>query len=169
MIERICGIELRLDRRQLGLEHPVREGIDANLDRLADRESGARLLRQGEVDVELVEIGEGDDRRAGVEILADIDLAHAELAGERRADQFLVDQRLGVGDAGAGPRRGRSRSDPRSAGRVYCWLASLRLRLQVDLREPGLGLKIGEIGLLRLVVELHQGIAGLHRRRPIRT
>ena len=96
------GIELGLDRRQLGLEHAALEGIDPDLHRLAHREIGARLLRQGEVDIEIVEVGQGDDRRAGVQVLADLDLAHAELAGEGRAHQLLGDDRLGVGDSRLG-------------------------------------------------------------------
>ena len=47
-----------------------------------------------------IEVGQGDDGRAGTEILADIHLAHAKVAGEGRAHQLLGDDRLDTGDVG---------------------------------------------------------------------
>ena len=58
--------------------------------------------RQGEIYVERRQIGQGHDRRAWGQVLPDFDLPHAELAGERCADQLLRDQRLGLGDLRAG-------------------------------------------------------------------
>ena len=155
------GIELWLDRRQLGLEYAALEGVDPDLHRLADREVGARLLRQGEVDIEIVEIGQGDDRRAGVEELADLDLAHAELAGEGRAHQLLGDDRLGVGDARLGDGEVALVLIDGLLGGILL-VGELAVAAEGDLRQAGLGLEGREIGLLRLVVELHQRIAGLH-------
>ena len=69
-------------------------GIDLRRDRLADPDLVQRLLRQEEVDIDRIERLQGHDGGAGSQILADIDRADAEMAGERRAQHLLVDHRL---------------------------------------------------------------------------
>ena len=126
---------------------PLGEGVDADLDRLAHLDLRAALLRQGEVDIERVEVGEGDQRGPRPHILAGLDLADPEPAGERRLDPLLVD---------GGP-------DP---GHVGARLVELRLILvqgrlggeiaagealrasEVRLGEPCLGLEAAQLGPL---------------------
>ena len=57
-----------------------------------------RLLRHEEIDVDRIERLQRHDRGAGGEILAEIDRANAEMPGERRAQGFLVEDRLLLGD-----------------------------------------------------------------------
>ena len=127
----------------------------------ADGEVGARLLRQGEVDIEIVEIGQGDDRRAGAEELADLDLAHAELAREGRAHELLGDDRLGMGHARLGDGEIALVLIHGLLGGILL-VGELAVAPERDLRQTGLGLEGRKIGLFRLVVELHQRIARIH-------
>ena len=100
---------------------------------------------------------------AGGEVLPDLDLAHAELAGERRADQLLRDQRLGLDDL-----------RPRLVElalllvdgfpRLELALGELARALQCGFGPARLRLVIGEIAAFRRVVELDQRVAGFDRR-----
>ena len=67
-------------------------------DRLADADLIDRLLRHEEIHVDRIERLQRHDDGAGAEILAEIDGADAEVAGERRAQHFLVEDRLLLGD-----------------------------------------------------------------------
>jgi len=64
----------------------------------ADGDLRSELRRQREIDVERRKVGQRDDRRTGVEVLAEIDLAHPQLSAERRANFLLRDDRLGLLD-----------------------------------------------------------------------
>ena len=107
-----CGVDLRLDRGDLALEHLAGIGVGTQLDRLADRDRGPVPLGQGEVGVEVCQVGKGDQGVAGPDILAELHAAQAELAGERRLDQLLVDDR-------------RLRAMPARASSSACWFWSI--------------------------------------------
>ncbi|MET4741396.1 hypothetical protein ABIF73_005535 [Bradyrhizobium japonicum] len=130
-----------------------------SLTTLADLEVGAVLFRHGEVRPQLRQIGQRDDRRAGCQILSNLDLAHAEIAGERCAHQLLRDHRLGLGDAGHRLIVGSLRVID---GRLRAELARGQLlgAVERELRDGRLRLVIGEVALLRHVEELHQRRAG---------
>ena len=99
--------------------------------------------------------------RAGGEELADLDMADAEFAVERRAHQLLRDDRLGLGDAGIGLVIGGLRLID---GRLRPELARRKLlgAIQRQLRHRGLRLEAREIALVGAVEQLHQRTAGLH-------
>ncbi len=59
------------------LELPMREGVDAHIDRLADPHAGHVDLRDSEVDIERAIRLKIDDRCPGGQVLAEIDLADA--------------------------------------------------------------------------------------------
>ena len=96
-----------------------------------------------------------------VRILADLDVADAEFAVERRAHQLLRNDRLGLGDAGIGLVIRRLRLID---GRLRAELARRQLlgAVQRQLRHRGLRLEAREIALLGAIEQLHQRAAGLH-------
>ena len=149
-------VDLRLDRGDLALEHLGRDRR-----RRAARPAAptatedAVLLGQGEVGVELVEVGQRHQRVAGADILAELDPAQAELAAERRLDQLLVDDRLAARDPGPRLLEGLLvLVDIGLGGEVAP--RQLPGPLEIGDRQPLARLVAGEIGLLGRVVELHQ-------------
>ena len=92
-----AGIDLRIDRRNLAGEGLVLEGVDLHGNRLAQPNLIDRLLRHEEVDKDRIERLQRHDDRSGPEILAEIDGADAEMAGKRRAQEFLVEDGLLLG------------------------------------------------------------------------
>src|SRR5689334_14663975 len=94
------GRNLRLDGGDLALEGAARKSVDLDAHDLVDLERAGILLRYREVQIEHREIRQRHDLRARGEILADLDLADAEFAVERRAHQLLRDDGFGLGDAG---------------------------------------------------------------------
>ena len=56
-----------------------------------------RLLRHEEIEKDRIERLQRDDDRSGAEILAEVDGANAEVAGKRRAQNLLVEDRLLLG------------------------------------------------------------------------
>ena len=75
-------------------EAAARIGVHLHRHVLSDADLCQILLRQIEIDKHRIERLERDDGGAGGDVLAQIDLSHAELPGEGRADGFLVDHRL---------------------------------------------------------------------------
>ena len=78
----------------------------AMLTRLADREASKLLLGNGEVDPQRIQRLQGGDRRAGGDILSDLDARQADRAGERRFKRLLAEHRLQPLDLRAGGRGG---------------------------------------------------------------
>ena len=74
-------------------ESCARVGVGREADRLADRDRRQLLLRQKEVDVDGIDRLQGHQLVAGVQVLARVRGADAELAGECGADALLVDDR----------------------------------------------------------------------------
>ena len=155
------GRDLRLDGGDLALEGAARIGIDRDTDDLADLELAGVLLRHGEVRIQHRQIGQRDDLRARGQILSDLDLANAEFAVERRPHQLLRDDRLGLGDAGAGLIERRLRGIHRRL-RSDLALRQLLGAVQRDLRHALLRLEVGEVALLGTVEHLHQRRALFH-------
>ena len=159
---RVSAADLRLDRRDLGLEDAAGKRIDRDLDLLPELDLFAHRRGQRDIGVELMQIGQGDEFRTRRDDLAEIDLAHPEPSGERRLDLFLVDDRLRLQDRGA--------------RLVELRLPFIDILLRADLprcQGPGafergcgparLRLVIGQIGAVGRVVELHQQVAGFDR------
>ena len=126
------------------------------------RDLRALLRRQCEIDVEHRQIGQGHDRRAGIEILPEIDLADAEPAGKRGADQLLRDDGLSFLDFGIGLVELALVLVDGLLRRELALDQLLGAR-QRDYREFRLRLVIGEVAAIRRVVQLDQRVAGLHR------
>ncbi|MNE08946.1 hypothetical protein D3C80_1016100 [compost metagenome] len=119
---------------------------------------GGGLFRQREVHVQARQLGQGHHAVAGADVLAQVDLADPQHAGERRADGLLVDHRLDPGDL--------------ATDLIVVGLGLVQLRLgrgqqqhlaralQGQLGVLGLGLELGQVALLRAVVELEQHLVG---------
>ena len=88
-------------------------------------------------------------------------VTHAEFAVERRAHQFLRNDRFGLGDAGIGLVVRGLRLIHR---RLRTELARRELLgpIQRQFRDRRLRLEIGEIALIRTVEQLHQRRSRLH-------
>ena len=157
-----AGIDLRLDGAERGLEGAARIGIDGEQHFLPDGDLPALLLRQGEVHIEVVEVRERHHCAAGVDVLADLNLADAEHAVPGSADQLLRDDGLGLGAAGAHLVELRLILVDGRLRRVLPG-QELARACQVELRELRLGAVVREVALVGLIIELHQRIACLHR------
>ena len=118
-------------------------------------------MGQAEVDEQLVDVGQRGDGVAGIEILAEADLAHSELAVERRTDRLLRDACVELLHA--------------CRGLVHIGLASFQQLFGLDsgrCQSDGAGqlrprqartrLGGGAIGSLRSVVQLDEAIARPH-------
>ncbi len=92
--------------------------------------------------------------------MSELDLSDAEPALERRTDQLLGDDRIGLDDASA-------RLVERHLVLIDLLLRAVlpvaqRLRaLHLDRGHSRLRLEIGEVAALRLVIDLHQRVAFL--------
>jgi hypothetical protein len=121
------------------------------------------LFRDGEIGPKRRQVCQSDDRATGIEIAAEIDLAHTELSGEGRADQLLGDLRLRLGDPG------------------FCLVAQalllvnhlsalefprrqLLVAIEIGAGDAGQSLETGQVAAFGRVVELYQRVAGIHFR-----
>lgn len=88
------SVDLRLDRGHDAMEGLARHraGLDLGLHAHADQIDLA--LRHGEIDFHRVEFLQRDHGRTRRQILAQVHLADTELAGKRRADRLLCNQRF---------------------------------------------------------------------------
>src|SRR5690606_18195282 len=66
-------------------------GVRRQAHRSADLDARQILLRHGEMGIEPVHRRQADDRVARIKILAKVDAAHTQVAGDRRNDPFLGD------------------------------------------------------------------------------
>ena len=107
------------------------------------------------------QIGQRHDLRARGQVLADLDLADAEFAVERRAHQLLRDDGLRSWRCRHWP--GRRRPAPGIDRRLRSELARGELLGAIELQRGHrrLRLEAGEIALLRAVEQLHQRRARL--------
>jgi hypothetical protein len=87
-------IDRGTDCRNFAPEHLARKRIDSYRNRLSDAYLRQRLLRHIEIHEQRVELLQGDDLRAGSEVLTDVHLTNAKPASERGFDDFLRHQRL---------------------------------------------------------------------------
>ncbi len=155
--------DLRLDSGHAPFERPARIRIRRHAHGLAERHAAQRLLRHREVRVQHVEIRERRDRVARVQVLPEVHAAQADHAGERRANQLLRNDRLGLADIGA-------RGVEFIAACVECRLrlGAVRHELlgacELPARIVGLRLQPGELRLLGRIVKLHECLPGTHAR-----
>ena len=98
--------------------------------------------------------------RCRADILTELDLPDAELAGERRSDQLLLDQRLGPGDPRLGLLERRVVLVDGRLGTEIALGQDLRA-IEVELGEMRLRLVAREIALIGPIVQLDQRIARL--------
>ncbi len=158
MTLRVSWLTRELMEFELALEDAARIGVDPYLDILAKPEAGEILLGQWEVGIDLIERLERHERHAGRDILADIDLADAEAAGEGSDDPLLIDHRPGLVDAGGslvaaggcGVQRGLRH---RAAAEQIALAGELAFGI---LQGGEIGL---EIGLLDPIVDLDEQVA----------
>ena len=85
--QRIDGVDLRR-------EDFIGIGVHQHLHGLSRRQLGAALFIEGEVHQQGCRVDQAGHRIGRVQVLARVHLADAQLAGERRADGLLRDQRL---------------------------------------------------------------------------
>ncbi len=148
-----------VDRRDLAGEGLARQRIDAHMRLLPDRQYAQRLLRRREVGIDRIELLQRDHAEADRDILADIDPADAEPAGEGRDDFLLGDDRLGALD-------GRRRRIARREGGVHLRLGGVAADDELLLAvEPDVGVlelrhAALEIGLIDGIVDIDDRRAG---------
>src|SRR6266545_4690130 len=154
-----------VDDRVQGRDRARRVGaldpLSGHADLSADSKLAQLLLRHGEVHVDRVERLERHDRIAGLQVLAEVDLADAENPGKRRPDRLAPDRGLRL------PRL-RDRLLVLGRGLVVfrlrgdAFLTQTFYPLEVDGREAALRLGVGELRLFLTGVEPHEHVAGSH-------
>src|SRR5262249_42145678 len=82
----------------LRVETAAGKCVCSDVDGLSNRDLRAHVRGQRKIDIELREIRQRDNPSPRSKVLPDLDLAGAERAGKRGADQLLRDQRFGLED-----------------------------------------------------------------------
>ncbi|MCY1441940.1 hypothetical protein D9M71_582800 [compost metagenome] len=123
---------------------------------------GQGLFRYVEVDVQAGRVLQGGDHRAGGQVVADVHLADADGAAERRADALLGLRRLELVDHRliAPVLGGEAVELAAGDGRVADQLAAAA---EIDLGQAEVGLGGAEQGGFLVVIELQQQLPGLDR------
>ncbi len=164
---RIRVVERRLDLDVAGLliDHRVDRGHPAvrldprslgrRVDRRADLESRHLLLRHGEIDVNGPDGLQRHDRRAGLQVLAEVDLPDPQHTREGSSDRLALDRRPNL----TGLRHGLLLLGGQPV-QVRLGLNSLLHEvfgpLEVQIREPASGLRRGQLRLLLPRVQTHE-------------
>ena len=172
-----CGVDLIVDHRQCAFRQrllAVRRQRDhlQRLRRLRFVDGGQLVFRRGEDHGDRLDLRDRHDAglRGGIDDVADIDLAQAGDARDRRLDRGVIDLGLGVGDRGVVGRdlRGQLRhGGALGVGLLAgCEFAELgeALQIEIGVGEAGLvlrllGLGLIERGLDRGGVDLDQHVA----------
>ena len=155
---RVSCDDARVERGDLSLEDLARKRIDGELDDLIRLELADVLLGHGKVDPDGIERLQRHQRQPGRYVLAELDLANAEPAGERRQDRLLSDQRLDAVDGGGGGvALGERGIDVGLRGNRLAHEVGLPLEGDVRLAQRRFGAR--EIGELHVDVELHELVA----------
>ena len=152
--QRIDGVDLRR-------EGFIGIGVHQHLHGLARRQLGAALFIEGEVHQQRLRVDQTGHRVGRVQVLTRVHLADAQLAGERRADGLLRDQRFRLSHVAQGRvARGQGAIELLLRGRLFpdhlrrAGKAAFRvfqLRALAQQGRPFLG-----------VIELHEDGAGRH-------
>ena len=150
--------DLRLDRGDLADKDTTRIGIDADIHGLAELQVRAVLFGDGEIHPDLREIGERHDLRASTEELTEFDMPQAELATERRENELLRDERLGLGDVGLRLVIGGLRVVNRRL-RAELTQGERLGAVERQFRGERLRLEIRQIAAVGIVEQLHDGLA----------
>jgi len=152
-------IDLGVDRAEAGREGLARVGGHLHQHLLAQAQARQRLLWDVEVDVQAGQILQGGNHRAGGQVLADVHLANADGATERRVDAFLDLLRLELFNHRliAPVLGGQAIEFTAGDGGITDQLAAAT---EVDLGQPQVGLGSAEQGGFLVVVELQQRLPG---------
>ena len=154
------GIDTGIERLEFGGKRAVRKRI--HLQR--DRKTGPQLRRiargQREIHIELRQILQRGDHCAGGYVIAEIDAANTDAAGKRCKDPLVADTRLGFREL-----RPRALEIGPAAIELGLRNGFLRNQLEIALVEDFRQVQGGDLvlaaGLLHVVVEHQQQLAGL--------
>lgn len=158
-LHKACCADHRIDRHHPRLEVLPTHRVHRQCQHLPGVHFGGGLLAQGEVHMQLADVGQADDGLASGQVLALMHTADAELAGERSTNGLLRNQRLDMLQLTTGHVHGRGGVVQQLLRHgIHRAQFAAALQHHVSVTQPGLQLHAQ--GLLGCVVELHQQLPG---------
>jgi hypothetical protein len=154
-------IEQRVDGFHRGLEHASRKRIELQLHRLAGPQLALEALRQAEIGIHAADVFQVDQVGAILDVVAEVDVADADRAVERRQDGHARPARTGQGQLRLGNLHIGIALVKHALGHETLGHQFL-VALEVGLGNRHLGLGLLDLGALQRVVELHQHLPAAH-------